>query len=377
MTFMRRAPRSSRAMGTGSGRRLVRAVATAFVLAAAGLSSAQAQPLPAPAPTPTPGLTIISSEISAGAAASNLGSSFLERLGNEATNGVNRSGRTNPGGGGASEAAEAPKFRAWGEAYGISARTGLQGDFAGDRRTTWGGVAGIGATVAPGVNVEPQQDRRAAGVPIGDSRSYPARRQLLHRQRAGDGRRRHLPRLRPDQLIARYRSWLCDRRLRGRDRRCTDRARLLLDAGPKPHRAEDGLRICAFGDGVLDRDPHELLPGRGARRDGGARPVPGRRRDRALLDIRSEDSRLVGLWQVHQQRPAEFWRGDGQHPRLPLHQRAVRRREQVWRGRRRRCFTQSFQLIPPLRPLRRQVSRGLSVAPGDRRPRAEMVARLA
>src|SRR5258708_31352939 len=153
MTFMRRAPRASRAMGTGSGRRLVRAVATAFVLAGAGLSSAQAQPLPAPAPTPTPGLTIISSEISAGAAASNLGSSFLERLGNEASNGVNRSGRTNPGGGGASEAAEAPKFRAWGEGYGVSAPTELQGDFAGDRRTASGGVAGAGATAAPGLNV--------------------------------------------------------------------------------------------------------------------------------------------------------------------------------------------------------------------------------
>jgi len=165
---MRRAPRSLRAMGTGTGRRLVRAVATAFVLAAAGLSSAQAQLLPAPAPTPTPGLTIISSEISAGAAASNLGSSFLERLGNEATNGVNRSGRTNPGGGGASEAAEAPKFRAWGEAYGISARTELQGDFAGDRRTTWGGVAGIGATVAPGVNVgfSVDQSRSKIDVPL-------------------------------------------------------------------------------------------------------------------------------------------------------------------------------------------------------------------
>src|SRR5258705_5447478 len=168
MTFMRRAPRSSRAMGTGSGRRLVRAVATAFVLAAAGLSSAQAQPLPAPAPTPTPGLTIISSEISAGAAASNLGSSFLERLGNEATNGVNRSGRTNPGGGGASEAAEAPKFRASGEAYGISARTELQGDFDRDSRPSWGGVAGIGATVAPGVNVgfSVDQSRSKIDVPL-------------------------------------------------------------------------------------------------------------------------------------------------------------------------------------------------------------------
>ena len=155
-------------MGTGAGCRLVRAVATAFMLAVAGLSSAHAQLLPAPAPTPTPSLTIISSEISAAAATGNLGSGFLERLGNQATNGVNRIGRTNPGGGGASEAAEAPKFRAWGEAYGISARTELQGDFAGDRRTTRGGVAGIGATIAPGVNVgfSVDQSRSKIDVPL-------------------------------------------------------------------------------------------------------------------------------------------------------------------------------------------------------------------
>jgi uncharacterized protein with beta-barrel porin domain len=138
------------------------------MLAVAELSSAHAQLLPAPAPTPTPGLTIVSSEISAVAAAGNLGSGFLERLGNQATNGVNRIGRTNPGGGGGSEAAEAPKFRAWGEAYGISARTELQGGFAGDRRTTRGGVAGIGATVAPGVNVgfSVDQSRSKIDVPL-------------------------------------------------------------------------------------------------------------------------------------------------------------------------------------------------------------------
>jgi uncharacterized protein with beta-barrel porin domain len=86
-------------------------------------------------------------------AVTNLGSSFLERLGNQATRGGDRIGRTNPGGGGASAAAEAPKFRAWGESYGISANTGPLGYFVGDRRTTWGGVAGVGATVAPGINV--------------------------------------------------------------------------------------------------------------------------------------------------------------------------------------------------------------------------------
>lgn len=136
-------------------RSMLAAVAVAVALAMGAVSTAQAQNLilPSPAPTPTADITIISSSVSAGQAVRDLGSNFLERLANQATNGVNRIGRSNPGGGGASEAAEAPKFRAWTEAYGISSRTDLQGDFAGDRRTTWGGVAGVGATLMPGVNI--------------------------------------------------------------------------------------------------------------------------------------------------------------------------------------------------------------------------------
>jgi hypothetical protein len=111
---------------------------------------------------------MINSNVSSGAAVANLGSSFLERLGNQATGGFNRVSRTNPGGGGASEAAEVPLFRAWGEAYGISATTGAQGFFVGDRRQTWGGVAGIGGRVAPGVNVgfSVDQSRTAIDVPL-------------------------------------------------------------------------------------------------------------------------------------------------------------------------------------------------------------------
>ena len=63
---------------------------------------------PTPAPTPTPSLTIISSEFSVGNTTADLGSNFLERLGSQATNSVNRIARTNPGGGGASQSAGAP-----------------------------------------------------------------------------------------------------------------------------------------------------------------------------------------------------------------------------------------------------------------------------
>jgi uncharacterized protein with beta-barrel porin domain len=177
---MRCSRRPLRARQTAVGRGFVRAVAITFLLAVAVASlstPARAQgafvpppppPAPAPTPTPSPVPTVINSDISAGAAVTNLGSNFLERLGNQATNGFGRATRNNPGGGGASEATDAPPFRTWGEAYGISARTSAQGDFVGDHRTTWGGVAGIGARVMPGVNVglSVDQSHSAIDVPL-------------------------------------------------------------------------------------------------------------------------------------------------------------------------------------------------------------------
>ncbi len=165
------ASRPSRAKETGAGRRLVRAVAIVLFLVgavAAASPPAQAQIAVRPVPTPTPSRTDIDSDMSAGAAVTNLGSNFLERLGNQATNGFGSALRNNPAGGGASEATDAPRFRTWGEAYGISARTGAQADFVGDRRQTWGGVAGLGARVAPGVNlgVSVDQSRTAIDVPL-------------------------------------------------------------------------------------------------------------------------------------------------------------------------------------------------------------------
>jgi uncharacterized protein with beta-barrel porin domain len=170
---------SSRALETAAGRRLARALATVFVLVVVAGSAAQAEspspspsptptPTPIPSPTPVPVPTAINSELSAGAAVSNLGSNFLERLGDQATGGFGRASRSNPGGGGASEAMDAPTFRTWGEAYGVSSRTGAQGAFVGDRRQTWGGVAGLGARIAPGVNVgfTVDQSRTAIDVPL-------------------------------------------------------------------------------------------------------------------------------------------------------------------------------------------------------------------
>src|SRR6185437_9878109 len=80
----------------------------------------------------------------------------------------NRLQRTNPGGGGASESTELPRYRTWFEGYGNSTRNGAVDGFVGDSRKTWGGVAGIGARVAPGINLgfSVDQSRSAIDVPL-------------------------------------------------------------------------------------------------------------------------------------------------------------------------------------------------------------------
>ncbi|HEY3792154.1 MAG TPA: autotransporter outer membrane beta-barrel domain-containing protein [Bradyrhizobium sp.] len=139
-----------------------------FALATAlAPNSAHAQVLAPPPPPPVPGPTSMNSTLAAGATVANLGSSFLERLGNQASHGFGNTLRNNPGGGGASEATDTPLlFRTWGEAYGISTRDSAQGAFVGDRRQTWGGVAGLGATLAPGVNVGLSIDQSRTGIDV-------------------------------------------------------------------------------------------------------------------------------------------------------------------------------------------------------------------
>jgi uncharacterized protein with beta-barrel porin domain len=145
---------------TDAARRTARAAASAGTLVVA-LAVAFASPSaraqngvgPGPAPSATPVPTQINSDISSGGLVLNLGSNFLERLVNEATNGLNHGLQSNPGGGGASQAAQAPRYRSWGEVYGFSVTTDPQGAFFGDKRRILGGVVGVGARLWPGVNV--------------------------------------------------------------------------------------------------------------------------------------------------------------------------------------------------------------------------------
>lgn len=122
--------------------------------------AASPRPRPSPTPTPSPSPTSTNVDQSAGNGTLNLGSNFLERLGNQASSGINRASRTNAGGGGASESAEDPRYRTWYEGYGISVRTDAQGDFVGDKRKTFGGVAGFGARIVPDVNLGFSVDQR-------------------------------------------------------------------------------------------------------------------------------------------------------------------------------------------------------------------------
>jgi uncharacterized protein with beta-barrel porin domain len=175
------ASRRSRVEEGKARRGLCRLVAVAVVLVLLGIAASPSShaatapsptptpsPTPAPSPTPVPTPTKINSDISSGSTVINLGSNFLERLGNQATGGFDRLRRSNPGGGGAAESTEDPRFRTWGELYGISSRADAQGDFVGDKRKTLGGVAGLGARVAPGFNVglSVDQSRTTIDVPL-------------------------------------------------------------------------------------------------------------------------------------------------------------------------------------------------------------------
>lgn len=114
---------------------------------------------PTPALPPGPNSTDIETQFASHQALFDLGTNFLRRLGNQSTWGTNAALNRNPGGGGASEDTTPQTFRSWAEFYGISARTDPQGTFTGDHRRTYGGVAGISATVLPGLNVGMSVDR--------------------------------------------------------------------------------------------------------------------------------------------------------------------------------------------------------------------------
>ena len=211
---MRCARRPSQTGETGAGRRLVRAAAMAVALAVGAMSSQL-----------TPSWCQHRADTNAGFDDRQLGDFRGHRprptsaatswsgSATSATDGANRLARTNPGGGGAlAERRQHPEFRAWGEAYGITARTEAQGDFAGDQRKTSGGVAGIGATLAPGVNVgfSVDQSRSAIDIPLAFQSATLDMTQLGASFSIDKG---------PWTVAGAYRPWLWPDRLKARHRR--------------------------------------------------------------------------------------------------------------------------------------------------------------
>ena len=140
---------------------LLAIVPAAGVICAASNASAQFVPPPV-----FPDATDNNSHFAAHAAQFDIGSSFLQRLGREATYGF--AARDNSGGGGASQSTSEPLYRTWAEGYGLSAHTAAQGTFVGDRRKALGVVGGIGATIAPGLNIgfSADESRTQIDVPI-------------------------------------------------------------------------------------------------------------------------------------------------------------------------------------------------------------------
>ncbi|MEW6452242.1 MAG: autotransporter outer membrane beta-barrel domain-containing protein [Pseudomonadota bacterium] len=142
-------------------------IATIVVLGAAFAEQAAAQCSfscgPPPSPTP-PAASSGNPNLSASSTITDLGSQFLQRFNAISSYRTAASANNNPQGGGADEPAE--RYRAWLEGYGVAARTSAQGDFSGDKRRTWGGIAGIAATVAPGWTLGLSVDQSSTKVDI-------------------------------------------------------------------------------------------------------------------------------------------------------------------------------------------------------------------
>ena len=219
MDCMRCSSRLSRARKIGTGRALARLVAIAFVLVGI-MSAAQAQsptptptPTPTPSPTPSPTPTVINSTVSSGAAVTNLGSNFLERLGNQSSNGFNRLQRTNPG--------RRRRLREHGSAAlpdlvrrlrqlheerrDRRFRRRYQKDLGRRGRDRRAGGAGHQYRLLG--RPEPLGDRYSAGAAIGDDRPDPDRFHGLRRQRAVDLGQRGGARFRQHQFAPRHRAW--------------------------------------------------------------------------------------------------------------------------------------------------------------------------
>ena len=94
-----------------------------------------------------------------------VGSQFLQRFNAMYSFRTAASAANNPQGGG-DEASAEQRYRTWFESYSLRSHTDAQGDFTGDSRKTYGGVAGIGATVASGLNLGVSVDQSQSLIDV-------------------------------------------------------------------------------------------------------------------------------------------------------------------------------------------------------------------
>jgi uncharacterized protein with beta-barrel porin domain len=152
--------------GRAVARRALALAIGVFLFATAFTSPAAAQCsffLPCP-PVPASNGSVHGS---AQASLFDIGSHFQNRLGALSSFRTAASRGNNPQGGGADLAVDPTyyeRYRTWFEGYGINTTTDAQGAFLGDRRKMYGGLAGAGMTVTPGVTLGVSVDRNTTDV---------------------------------------------------------------------------------------------------------------------------------------------------------------------------------------------------------------------
>ncbi len=136
-------------------------IAASVWLGAFGSMAAAQIVVPTPGP---PSATVSNVHLSNTGGVFDVGSHFLQRLAAMSSFRTAASAGNNPLGGGDGTPQE--RYRAWAEAYGLTSRTDAQGDFLGDRRRAYGGVAGVGATIAPGAIIGLSVDQSRIKIEI-------------------------------------------------------------------------------------------------------------------------------------------------------------------------------------------------------------------
>ena len=177
------------------------------------------------------------------------------------------------------------RYRTWFEGYGINTTTDAQGSFLGDRRKMYGGLAGAGVTVTPGVTFGLSVDRNTTDADLPGASGRIDMTQIgahrLVRERPMDARRHGHSRLRRRELQPLRQRRHVDRGLPRPALGHDGRAQLLrrpaqqLALRPQAH-----LRLAPLHHRRLRRDRRHQSAF-GLLGDRHADPDAGRRRDRA------------------------------------------------------------------------------------------------